>query len=102
MEEAFYTHARWRVKPGREEEFIEAWRKMASAFAALPDAIGHGTLIRSVDDPSIYYSFGPWRSLDAIHSMRGGSHTQEALIRVRDLCDEFTTGTYEVVAEVYP
>ena len=102
MEEAYYTHARWRVKPGREEEFIEAWRALGALFSSLPNAIGHGTLIRSLDDPTLFYSFGPWRSLEDILSMRGGPETTAAIARARDLCDEFSTGNYEVAALLRP
>jgi heme-degrading monooxygenase HmoA len=102
MEEAFYTHARWRVKPGREQEFIEAWRAMGAIFGSLPNAIGHGTLIRSLDDSTLFFSFGPWRSLEDIMSMRGGPESSAALSRATALCDEFSTGNYEVAALVRP
>ncbi|HET9494128.1 MAG TPA: antibiotic biosynthesis monooxygenase family protein [Chloroflexia bacterium] len=102
MEEAYYTHARWRVKPGREEEFVEAWRVLASFYASEPNAIGHGTLIRSLDDPSVFYAFGPWRTIEDIDAASGGPHSQESLSRLRDLCDEHSGGTYEVIAQVYP
>lgn len=102
MEEAYYTHARWLVKAGREQEFVEAWQAMGAVFSSLPNAVGHGTLIRSLDQPNLFYSFGPWRSLEDILSMRAGPESQTALVRVRDLCDEFSTGNYEVAATVRP
>ena len=94
MEHDAYTLALWRVKPGREEEFVAAWRdELAPYFLSLPGVVG-GTLVRSVDDPSLFYSFGPWRSLDDIRAMRADPRTPEVMGKLRELCDEATPGVY--------
>ena len=46
MTDEFYTQALWRVKPGRQEEFVEAWKSLGQIFAKLPGS-GQGTLIQS-------------------------------------------------------
>jgi heme-degrading monooxygenase HmoA len=102
MEEAYYTHSRWLVKPGREAEFIEAWREMGAIFSTLPDAIGHGTLIRSLEQPNLFYAFGPWPSLEAIQGVRTDPRAQQAMGRAHDLCDESHAAAYEVAALVRP
>ena len=63
-----YTLALWRVKEGREEEFVELWKgDLAAYFMGLPNPPGEpGTLIRSVEDPQLFYSFGPWKSLEEL------------------------------------
>ncbi len=46
----------WTVKPGREEEFVAAWRAMGEAtIAEFPAA--HGRLLRDVDNPGRFVSF---------------------------------------------
>jgi hypothetical protein len=69
MEEIFYTHALWWVKSGHEE-FIVAWKALADAFSHLPTPSRHGTLIQSLTDPTLFYSFGLWDRLGDIEGMR--------------------------------
>ena len=51
-----YTLALWRVKEGKEEELVQAWKgELAEYFLGLPNPPGApGTLIRSVEDPQLF------------------------------------------------
>ena len=101
MDEAeYYTHAEWRVTPGREEEFVAAWRALSEAFAALPRRPLWGTLLRSEREPSLFYSFGPWASADDVAAMRVEPRAQAALARVAELCERATPGPCRRVAHV--
>jgi heme-degrading monooxygenase HmoA len=100
MEGQYYTHALWRVKTGQEERFVEAWKALAQVFSGLPGSSGRGTLIRSVSDPTLYYSFGSWASLEAIEAMRSDPASRESIQQLRELCEEAVPGTYRVVLEV--
>ena len=96
-----YTLAMWRVKEGCEEEFMEAWSgELAEFFLSLPNPPGTGTLIRNVDDPHLFYSFGPWKSLDDVRQMRSHPRTQEVMGNLRNLCEEVSAGDYEVVLAI--
>jgi heme-degrading monooxygenase HmoA len=100
MEGTYYTHALWRVKPGQEDEFVVAWKAMGDAFVALP-GVGsgaQGTLVQSINDATLFYSFGSWQSLEQIQAMRADPTAQTAMSRVRELCIEATPGTYRLVA----
>ncbi len=98
---AAYTLAMWRVKEGREEEFVDAWRgELAEFFLSLPNPPGTGALIRSVQDPQLFYSFGPWRSLDDVHQMRSHPRTAEVMGKLRGLCEEVKAGDFSVVLTV--
>ena len=94
-----YTLAIWRVKEGKEEEFVEAWKgDLADFFLGLPNPPGTGTLIRSVEDPQLFYSFGPWRSLEDIQQMRSDPRTPEMIGKLAALCEEAKPGAFRVVA----
>lgn len=96
-----YTLALWRVKEGREEEFVEAWKgALADFFLGLPNPPGPGpaTLIRSVEDAQLFYSFGPWRSLDDIREMRSNLRTPEIIGKLAALCEEAKPGDFQIVA----
>jgi len=97
-ENTAYTLALWRVKEGGEEEFAEAWKGLSDYFLDLPNPPGPGTLIRSVEDPRLFYSFGPWRSLNDIQKMRSNPRTPEMIGKLAALCEEATPGTFQVVA----
>lgn len=100
MSEPIYTLGVWRVKPGKEAEFIEAWKDLGGVFRQLPNPpSGKGTLLQSLNDPLLFYSFGPWESAEAIQAMRANAEAQQGIQRVAALCSEATPGGYKVVAE---
>ncbi|MBW3582195.1 MAG: antibiotic biosynthesis monooxygenase [Euryarchaeota archaeon] len=97
----FYTLARWQVRPGNEEAFREAWHAMGDAFAvAVPDARSEGTLIQSLTEPTTFYSFGPWESLQQIERVRADPAAQEKMKAAMALCTEATPGAYRIVGRV--
>jgi hypothetical protein len=100
MKEGVYTLGVWKVKPGQEAEFIAAWKALGQVFSELPHPPGTGTLIQSVSEPALFYSFGPWKRLEDIQEMRGDPRAQAAIQRLMELCSAATPGTFRVVAEV--
>lgn len=100
MAETVYTLGVWRVREGKEGEFIEAWQRLGRLFAQLPlPPGGKGTLVQSLSDPLLFYSFGAWSSMEAIQAMRQDPKAQEGIKRVAELCTEATPGSFRVVAE---
>lgn len=98
MEDPVYTHAAWRVRPGRQQDFIAAWEELGRIFSELPNPpAGPGTLIQSVEDPLQFYSFGAWRSAEDVAAMRGDPRAQRGIETARSLCTEATPGMYQVV-----
>jgi hypothetical protein len=93
-----YTLARWRVREGREEEFVAAWHGLAAFFLSLKQPPRWGTLLRNADDPRLFYSFGPWPSTETIAAMRADPSTPAAIGRLMALCEEAELGTYLVAA----
>lgn len=100
MLEGVYTLGVWRVKPGSEQEFIASWKRLGRVFASLPrPPSDRGRLVRSVSDPVLFYSFGPWRSEEDVEAMRGNAGAADAVRELVALCDEATPGVFRVVAE---
>lgn len=98
MEADYYTLGVWRIKQGRETEFIDMWKAVGVAFSQLPSPPGPGVLVRSESDPALFYSFGPWKRLEDIQAMRGDAQSHAALQKLISLCSEATPGTFRVVA----
>jgi heme-degrading monooxygenase HmoA len=96
---AVYTLGVWTAKPGREEEFIEAWRAMATATAAdFPGA--SAMLLRDRDDPSKFISSGPWESLEQIETWRGSATFRDGVTKIREVVDGFEPHSMDPVAVV--
>ena len=98
MEHPPFTLARWLVRPGQEDAFVVAWQELGDFFLSLPQPTRWGLLLRSVDEPRLFYSFGPWPSVEAIAAMRADPRAASALGRLTALCEEASPGTYLVVA----
>jgi hypothetical protein len=65
-----WTHTVWTVRPGREEEFVAAWRNMARDVAADMRMRRPPTLLRDHDRPNVFISFAPWEDVDVASSFR--------------------------------
>jgi hypothetical protein len=100
MDETYYTHAMRRVKSGRQAAFIDAWLALGETFHALPNPPGQGSLLQCESDLTLFYSFGPWHNRDDIAAMRTDPNASTALKRLFDLCDDATSGTYRLAAQV--
>jgi hypothetical protein len=59
MADEIYTLGMWRVKNGKQDDFVAAWQALGGYFNGLPHPPGKGTLLQSVDEPQQFYSFGP-------------------------------------------
>ena len=95
-----FTLARWDVHPGREDDFIDAWERLAETFSALDEPPLWGTLLRSTTEPSLFYSFGPWRDRAHIAAMREDPRAQAGFKEIADLCTAMSPGSYELVRHV--
>lgn len=101
MEDRVFTLGLWRVKPGKEAEFIEAWKALGGIFSKLPlPPGGTGTLVQSLSDPLLFYSWGEWASMESIQAMRLDPTAQQGIKRIGELCTEAAPGSYRLVAEV--
>lgn len=96
---AVYTLGVWTVKPGREEEFVAAWRDLATRTAAefpAPSAL----LLRDRDNPNVFISSGPWPSLEEIGRWRSSATFTDGVGKIRELLDGFEPHTMDPVVDV--
>ena len=100
MQGDVYTLGVWKVKPGQEEGFIAVWKELGDFFRSLPNPPGPGTLVQSLDDPTLFYSFGPWNSLADIQAMRAHPQTPAMIGKLASLCETATPAAFRLVATV--
>jgi len=94
--ENLYTHTTWRVKPGREDDFVERWAEWAD-WSHLEGLHEDALLLRDLESPQTFVSFGPWASIDVIRGWRARPGYQERVERLREVLDSFEPRTLDVV-----
>ena len=100
MEDQIYTLGVWRVKPEQETAFVSTWKELGAFFMSLPKPPGPGTLVQSLEDQQLYYSFGPWPSPEAVQEMSAHPRAPEMIGKLSALCTEAKPGGFRVVATV--
>lgn len=98
METSNYTHTVWRVKPGREDEFVRRWRDWVD-WSHREGLDAPALLLRDVESPQTFISFGPWESLAAVRSWRALPGYHERVARLQEVVDRFEPRTLEVTAQ---
>ena len=94
-----YTLALWKVKPGREEEFISAWRDLAAGTKSdFPGA--SAVLLRDRDTPNLFVSSGPWESLEQSQQWRASSTFTEGVAKIREVLEDFEPHTMDPVVTI--
>lgn len=93
---SLYTHGIWRVRPGKEDEFIAAWQDLAAwALGEIEGARG-AMLLADRDEPSHFYTLGPWDDLAAIQRFREHAGFNERMARIREVLEGGDIHTLEV------
>jgi hypothetical protein len=100
MKDEFYTFTYWKVKENNVEEFLHIWEKdFASVFIRL-NPYSKITLLQSLENPNIYYSFGPWTNLEQMQSSRANENYRSVLSRLISLCSETRQGSFKNVLSI--
>ena len=95
-----YTSGVWIAKPGREEEFVAAWREFAEWTSATGAGRGWAKLLRDREQPTRFVSLGRWDSSEDEEAYRSHPGFAERLSHVRELVDHLERSTLDEVAGV--
>ena len=93
-----YTHTTWVVKPGLEDAFIERWREWVE-WSRSEGFRAQALLLRDVDRPRTFVSFGAWESADAVRNWRGSAGYQSRVTRLHEVLESFEPHTLEAVEQ---
>jgi heme-degrading monooxygenase HmoA len=93
-----YTHAIWRVKPGRAEEFIRRWEEFSNWAMEQTPGILWGVLLRDTEDPDVFISTGAWESSEHIPAWIKNPEALKRTEAIRKLVDHFEPRTMELAA----
>ncbi|QCO98682.1 antibiotic biosynthesis monooxygenase [Arthrobacter sp. 24S4-2] len=94
-----YTLGIWLVKPGRENDFVQAWRDLASKTKEdFPGA--KAVLMRDRDVPNRFISTGPWESPEEVERWRASATFTEGYEALREMLEHFQPHTLDEAATI--
>jgi heme-degrading monooxygenase HmoA len=93
-----FTHTTWQVKAGREDEFVERWLEWVK-WSHRQGLRAQARLLRDVENPSTFVSFGPWETVAAVRTWRGEPEYHQRVARLQELVERFEPRTLEEVAQ---
>jgi heme-degrading monooxygenase HmoA len=99
MSQRLYTYSVWIVRPGREEEFVAAWRELAEWTTANAAGVGPARLLQDERQPTRFISLAPWDSRRAIAAWRALPGYGERIARLRGLVETFTPAELDLRVE---
>ncbi len=82
-----YTHGKWKVKQGRETDFIQMWTEFAQ-FASNRGATGI-RLLQDSETPADFYSFGSWTEAGQIAAFRNDPEFQRHIDGMQEMVESF-------------
>ncbi len=95
--ETTYTHTTWHVRPGREDEFVERWREWVG-WSHRKGFEAQALLLRDLENPQTFVSFGPWESAAAVRNWRTLTGYEERVARLSEVVERFEPRTLELAA----
>jgi heme-degrading monooxygenase HmoA len=84
-----YSIAVWLIKPGREGEFVAAWKDFATWTAMAKMGAMEGTLVQDVAEPRRFFCFWPFESEEGIRRWRNDPKFREFMMRMRAHCESW-------------
>jgi quinol monooxygenase YgiN len=94
-----YTLGIWLVHPGRENDFVQAWRDLARKTK---DDFPHAraVLMHDHDVPNRFISTGPWESIEQIDQWRASSTYTQGIAEMKELLEHFEPHTLDEAANI--
>ena len=77
---------------------MRRWEELAH-WSALQGLTSRARLLRDVDEPSRFVSFGPWESMESVRRWRAAPGFHERVARLQEVLDDFEPRTLKVVSE---
>jgi quinol monooxygenase YgiN len=96
---AVRTILRMRTREGCEAQFEGAWRQAAVEISRVPGNLRQ-ELMRDADDPRTFLITADWSDRAAVDAFGRSSARETLTTALRDLRDDASRNTYEVLATI--
>jgi len=97
-----FTSGAWQVKTGQEDEFVRRWTEFTQWAQREASGAQGFVLIRQMDDPRHFVSFGSWDGKEAVDRWRSSPDFTKYLGSCREVCEDFRPADSTVAAVVAP
>jgi len=97
-----YTVGVWKVKNGREKEFILAWAEFADWSTENVPGSMTARLIQDESQPGRMISFGPWENAEDVARWRAMPEFRLFFTKAKEMCEEVSPANMRLVAETAP
>jgi heme-degrading monooxygenase HmoA len=98
MDENKWASGRWQVKEGKVEAFLERWKSWIGSSSQNITGFRSATLLRAEGDPLRFTSISVWDDDASLKAWKATPGFRQDLESVKELCDEFLGGDYDVAA----
>ncbi len=94
-----YTLGIWLIHPGRENDFVQAWRDLARKTDE--DFPGRkAVLMHDRDVPNRFISTGPWDSIEQVDQWRASQGYQQNMQTIKEMVEHFEPHTLDEAARI--
>ena len=98
--ETTYTVGDWRIEPGREDEFVEAWSDLARWTVTDVPGTTVARLLGDPVDPQRFLSFAPWDDREAVTAWQAMPGFHERLANARACAESVEVRVLSVVRRI--
>ncbi len=95
-----FTHGRWTVKPGREDEFVAAWSEFAAWSKKDVAGAVWAILLRDQQQRNVFISVGPWETPAAVEAWRANEGFRARVGHIHELLEGFEAMTLDPVVRL--
>jgi len=100
MNDNFYTLSLWKIKDGNRDEFLYVWKNEFVSEYLRFNPYSSATLIQSLENPNVYYSFSPWANLETLQSARSDEKVRAIISKLVELCIEAKPGSFKKIETI--
>ncbi|MGE5805661.1 MAG: hypothetical protein ACM339_09090 [Ignavibacteria bacterium] len=100
MNDNFYTLSLWKIKGGNRDEFLYVWKNEFVSEYLRYNPYSSATLIQSLENPNVYYSFSPWANLATLQSARSDKKVRTVISKLVELCIEAKPGSFKKIETI--
>jgi heme-degrading monooxygenase HmoA len=98
VDDVKWASGQWHVKEGKAEEFVTRWTSWLTWTSENIPGFRSARLLRSEDDALRFVSVSDWDDDAHLKAWKVSPGFREKIERVKELCDGFVGGDFEVAA----
>ena len=100
MDEGKWASGQWQVQEGKGSEFVDRWTRWIAWTSENIPGFRSARLLRAEADPLRFISVSAWDDDGLLKAWKASPGFREKIESVKELCEGFVGGDYEVAAAI--